>query len=180
MENFEKYLRDNREELDRVEPLDEQAMWEGISKKVHSPQSAVRSLRSHWKWLAMAASVAALIGWGLYFLKPAEEPNIVISLGDISPELAEREANLMLLISQKEKEIGLDTLNAEAFAEVFEELAELEANSKATRWDMNNGSANERTVETLLRQYELKIRILENLSKEIEKKQYHEEREKEI
>lgn len=185
MENFEKYLRDNRDELDRMEAFDSDKMWEGISNSQSQSQSQsqapVKRLRPVWKWVAIAASMTALIGWALYFFQPpAEEQIIVISIDDISPELAQREADLKRLISQKEKEVGLDTLNAETYAEVFKELAELDANSEATIWDMSNGSANERAVETLLRQYELKIRILENLSREIDKKQYHEELEKEI
>lgn len=184
MDNFEKYMRENRGELDRLEPLDDKAMWKGVVKRMPPTESPPKGqaitnhgLRSKWKWLAMAASVAALIGWALYFFQPVERP---FSLADISPELAEREADLLRLISQKETEIGLDQLDRAAFAEVFGELAELENSAAVTRQDLAEGQTKERTLETLLRQYELKIRILENLKREIEKKEYHDELEKEI
>lgn len=180
MENFEKYLRENRDKLDRMEEFGHDEMWKGILKKMPNHQSPVTNhpSRFQWKWVAMAASVAALIGWALFIFQPEPEPPF--SMADFSPELAEQEAELQKLISQKEMEVGLDTLNPETFAEVFAELAELESNAELTRQDLATGLIKERTLETLIRQYELKIRILENLSREIDKKKYHNELEKEI
>lgn len=182
MENFEKYLLENRDELDRMEPLDENRMWRGIEGKVGSRSRStsgavgIQRLRISWKWLAIAATILALIGWSLFIFQPEE----AFSLAEISPELAERELVLQRTIAQKENEIGIAQLDQEMFAEVFGELEELEANAAVARQDVEKGQWNERTLETLLRQYELKIRILETLSREIEKQKYHEELEKEI
>lgn len=180
MENFEKYLRENRDELDRMEEFEHDKMWKGVFKKIpnHESPGINHPSRFQWKWMAIAASVVALIGWALFIFQAEPEPQFFMA--DFSPELAERESELQKLISQKEIEIGLDTLNPETFAEVFAELAELESNAELTRQDLAAGLIKERTLETLIRQYELKIRILENLSREIDKNKYHDELEKEI
>ncbi len=95
-------------------------------------------------------------------------------------ELAQQEAHLQQLVHRKKNEIGFERLDRAAFAELFRELDELEITVEQARKDAAELPRNERLAETLIRYYELKIRILEQLSNEINKKEYHEGLEKSI
>ncbi len=84
------------------------------------------------------------------------------------------------LVAQKQREIGLDTLNRAAYADLLSELDELEISVEEARRDLGGMPQRERLMETLLRYYELKIRILEQINYEINKQKYHAELEKRI
>ena len=84
------------------------------------------------------------------------------------------------LVAQKQREIGLDTLDRAAYADLLRELDELEVTVGQARKDFAGMPQNERLVQTLIRYYELKIRILEQINYEINKQKYHEELEKRI
>ena len=103
--------------------------------------------------------------------KPAEEP---------APVVSEDERRLQQLVAQKQREIGLDTLDRAVYADLLRELDELEITVEEARRDLGNGPQRERLTETLIRYYELKIRILEQINYEINKKEYHETLEKRI
>ena len=184
MNDLEKYLLANRDALDQAEPLDEDHLWEGVKNRmdtVSSPDSRPSSRLSHfWKRWAIAASVVALAGWGVLLFRNEDRTKSEYSLSDISPELAKEEAKFQHLIRLKEQSIGFDELDRGAYREIFQELEELEKNTEEARQDVPGFRENNRLVKTLLQHYELKIRILEHLSKEIEKKKYHEELEKSL
>ncbi len=186
MENLEKYIVGHRDELDSVEALNVEKIWLGVSQQpaVSSRQSTLCPKDSLWdglavnkkKWVwAVAASVLLLIGFGLGYLvgdDKTEEP--LYSLKDISPQLAEQEAEFIQLISQKEAEIDIQNLEKETFKDIFEELELLDEIHKEFRKDIPQFSQNDQLVSTLIRYYEQKIRILERLSNEIEKHKNHE------
>lgn len=94
--------------------------------------------------------------------------------------VSEDEQRLQQLVAQKQREIGLDTLDRAAYADLLRELDELEITVQEARRDLGSGPQQERLMETLIRYYELKIRILEQINYEINKKEYHEALEKRI
>lgn len=235
MSDLEKYILENREELDRMEVVPTEAMWQKVrAKTVQQKPSAKVGL--NWKMLSIAALVLALAGWGLLFFKKKEPalvplqappPKVDVPVADkqktpaaqgnatISPEVAEvaqaapkrtppvakrpktkpqtnneaqpqppivteEERQLQMLVAQKQREIGLDTLDRMAYADLLQELDELELTIEQARKDFGGMPQNERLVQTLIRYYELKIRILEQINYEINKQKYHEELEKRI
>ena len=124
----------------------------------------------------VAASLLALIGWGLWFF---QENDPQFNLAEISPELAKREIQLQQLISQKEKEINFSNIDELQYGDILNDIKIIDQNTKETKSDISK-YPDERAIETLIRNYELKIRILENLNRQIQKNKYHEELEKSI
>jgi hypothetical protein len=227
MDQLEKYLLENRDELDRMEPVPEEAMWRNIQKS-SQPKPPLEKPKgtNTWMWLAVGAFVFALLGWALLIFekqppvekpetKPAVESPVAVSdslSGDKQPGVSleqkdepvavipspvakrsspkkpaiepvrqtDEEHRLQLLVHQKKKEIGFDQLDRKAYEALFKELDELELTIEQARKDAAGFPGNERLVETMIRYYELKIRILEQLSNEINKKEYHEGLEKSI
>ncbi len=234
MSDLEKYILENRDELDRMEAVPEEAMWQRIrAKQVPPPPKS----GFNWKWLSIAVLVLALAGWGLWFFTKPEPPQTTPTKPQVpiaeQPEQAAKEEQLVVaeqqqesrspsvaaaaprveqriakqpktkrrtpatteptqpvvsaaeqrmqqLVAQKQREIGLDTLDRAAYADLLRELDELEITVQEARRDLGNGPQRERLMETLIRYYELKIRILEQINYEINKKEYHEALEKRI
>ncbi len=241
MSDLEKYILENRDELDRMEPVPEEAMWQKIRANSTRQKPPVRT-GFNWKWLAIAALVLSVAGWGLLFFKkqaatgernlfrpapttpiaaptapvaeqktkpvaeqkeiaPTQETVAITEKKSIPPvskrpkskplkpvkkkktappAFSEEERQLQQLVAQKQREIGLDTLNRATYADLLAELDELEISVEEARSDLDGMPQRERLMETLIRYYELKIRILEQINYEINKQKYHEELEKRI
>ena len=71
MNNLEKYILENRDELDRMEHVPEEAIWQKI-RAISEPQKPPAKLGFNWKMLSIAALVLTLAGWGLLFFKKQE------------------------------------------------------------------------------------------------------------
>lgn len=250
MSNLEKYILEHRDELDRMEAVPEEAMWQKIRANTAPQKPPVAmptaKLGFNWKLLSIAALVLALAGWGLLFFRkaepaptdggrnlfrqspppptapiakqedaPAMEPPIAQQKNNSQvaetpkvaaaspkgrtpiakqqkakrqtkepkealPVISEEERRLQQLVVQKQREIGLDTLDRAAYADLLRELDELEISVAEARRDLGGMPQRERLMETLIRYYELKIRILEQINYEINKREYHEALEKRI
>ena len=176
MDPLEKHILENREKLDEMEFVPVDKMWESISPEKNNIRKLKNNHSNIWKKMAIAASILALIGWGLWFFQEREQP---FNLADISPEFAERELQLQQLISQKEKEINLEKIDEVLYGDILNDLKTIDQNTEETKLDISKFPDN-RAIETLIRNYELKIRILENLNRQIQKNKYHEELEKSI
>lgn len=199
---LEKYLLENREGLDQIEQVDVDGMWERVRSEVRgarsekplthqtTPPLAPRpsplvtrtshpnnwhiSIGRNWRW-GIAASIVLAIG--LYFLLPHKQAVAdAVQLADMLPEIAQQEANYQRLIAQKEGEIRLKEIDKEAFSEIFMELQLLEEIHNEYLQDLPQYEKNDHLVSTLLRYYERKIKILERLSREIEKKKMNHEK----
>ena len=188
MSDFENFIKNNRTEFDDLEDLSIGGIWKGVESKLGEEDSdsnkekRVSFFRIRKSYLfAAAASVLLLIGFMAgqkWSVNPPVEKALP-SLADISPELAKTEAEFKKLIAQKESEIGLNRLEKEAFAEIFDELDLLESIHEEYRKDIPEFGHNDQLIHTLIKYYEQKIRLLERLSNEIEKLKYYEERKRE-
>lgn len=186
MDQLEKYIRENQSELDRIESVDADALW----NRIQQPETPIRKLQpksgSGWQlqigrnWqLTAAAAVLLLIGAFLWMVNPpqTETTNLAnLSVEDYYPEIAEEELAFRRTIARKEAELGLDKLNRQQFVDIFKELDELEKIHRQQMQDLPEVFDNEEWVSTLMRYYEQKLRILERLSREIDKEQQREER----
>ena len=75
MSDLEKYILENRDELDRMEPVPEEAMWQKVRTRT-TQQKPPAKVGFNWRMLSIAALVLALGGWGLLFFKK-KEPALV-------------------------------------------------------------------------------------------------------
>ena len=135
MDNLEKYIKNSRSKLDGLEPVPMEKMWKNISPKKEKEKTIhLKIIRpNRWKYISIAASILALIGWGLWFF---QSPEPSVSIADISPELAEEELYLTQLISQKEKEINWTNINKSVHAEILNDLELINQNTEQTKLDI--------------------------------------------
>ncbi|MEZ4994786.1 MAG: hypothetical protein R2824_30495 [Saprospiraceae bacterium] len=188
MDQLEEYIRANRQELDRIEPVDADALWE----RMQQPNAKVRVLKpksnSGWdihigrNWrLAIAATIAltlGIAGW-LYVQSDVEDHRSMAaySIEDYYPHIADEERDFRRTIAQRESELGLNQLERQDYIDIFNELDELENIHRQQLADLPEVFDNEEWVRTLMQYYEQKLRILEQLSREIDKRRRLEARE---
>jgi hypothetical protein len=110
------------------------------------------------------------------FQPTSSSPSEQVDLASYYPELAEQQDEYVQLIRQKEAEVNIGKLDKASFADIFKELEMLDNIHRKTLEDVPKFIDNEQLVRTLIRYYEQKIRILERLSKEVTKQEYHEEK----
>ncbi|NET33629.1 MAG: hypothetical protein F6K19_16660 [Cyanothece sp. SIO1E1] len=188
MDPLEDFILENREDLDRIEPIQEEALWNRISKALpeESKLNIVKQKPNPWQisigrnWLMLAAGIALAIGVGLFWIASDREASVSdTQLAQFSPELAEEQARYIALVKAKEDELGIDELDREIFQEVFQELETWEEIYREYLTDLPTYQAKEEVVHTLSKYYERKIRILERLSREMEKYYQQEKRKNE-
>lgn len=196
LDNLKKHIKKNRAELDRIESPDMEKIWGSIQSEIKKDitffkKNNTQVKKSYYEFvfkkekkqfslwgLAAAASVALLIGLGMGYLIKTETPTAAreFNLADYAPELKQEEEVYRQLVSQKMLELDVEHLDKEDFADVLDELNQLD--EEYTNWtkDVPQYVHQQELLEFLTRHYEQKIRILEILSKEIEKKSYYEKR----
>ncbi len=188
MDPLEDFILENREELDRIEPVQKEALWNKISNELpdDSGLRIAHERTNPWQisigrnWLMVAAGIALAIGVGLFWVNAnAPESSAKIELAQFSPELAEEQARYIALVKAKEEELGIEQLDREVFQEVFQELETWEEIYREYLQDLPTYQAKEEVVHTLSKYYERKIRILERLSREMEKYYQQEKRKNE-
>ena len=84
------------------------------------------------------------------------------------------------LISEQESKLNIGAIDKAIYEDIFSELHELESLHQEYLKDLSQYQEQELLIQTLLKYYERKLRILERLSFEIEKRQLYEKRELEI
>ncbi len=188
MDKLKKHIEKNRTELDHIEQPNMDKMWSNIRSELAKDKnvSAKANLKVATKqkgrrftlWaMATAASFALIIGLGVgYWMNPKVVETPEFNLANYAPALEKEAANYRQLVSAKMDEINFQQLDTLAFTEVLAELKELDEEYDYWAKDVPQYVQEQELLEFLQRHYEQKIRILEILSKEIEKKQYHEER----
>ncbi|MFN7118688.1 MAG: hypothetical protein ACK4TA_17955 [Saprospiraceae bacterium] len=175
MDKLEQRIAALREELEQVEQPDRAAIWGGVQRKMGTP---ARRFYQHPSWRAVAASVAILLiasaGWWAHRLLYGYSEDITLT--HLSPEWQKEIKYYQQLVNEKERTLHLENIDRDAFSEVLRELESLDSVQAEFRQDFRALPKDERTVQTLLRYYEQKIRILELLTKEIQIKQNEQER----
>jgi len=167
---LEKYLTKNRLRLDVDEPDDER-IWE----KINSGLKKDRQLQSNWFWKIAAVFLFGVLTTYVVVKETSKEQVVIITLGDISKELGQREAELKQVVNTKWEEIEPLTQEQKTeFQFLLNELNELDEVYKTYEKDLYITGENEQIINVLLDYYEKKIRILNRLSLEIQKQKNNE------
>ncbi|MEM8528648.1 MAG: hypothetical protein AAGG68_28675 [Bacteroidota bacterium] len=182
MDSLEKNIQAKRGELDYAEQVEETQLWNNIQAQLGTVQPTKQ--RSLMQWWAMAASIAllALIVSTVLMWQQLQQNEEMIhySLSSLSPELEQKENNYKQIIQAKKEAIQFDQLNPQEFQALFEELEILENLYQEYAAQIPMYGKNDRLINTLIKYYELKIRILEQLENELIKKKHYENYDREI
>ncbi len=177
MDFLEKRINEHRDEFDQIERVDEGLLWQNIQADL-GETTPVKTMGSNrfLQLYAVAATVALLImaSWFFYNNQNAE-PAMATETPQKFLDFPEEE-NYQQLVAEKKEELGFDGINKSSYKDIFHELDLLENVHDEFQEDLPVLSDEEKAIQVLQKYYERKIRILDRLSKEIEKKSRDEKR----
>jgi hypothetical protein len=171
MKNWlEKYIEGNRAYLDVEEP-DDSIIWTGVSNQLNPSKNGLRTV------LKMAATVAILVAFGYSLIEISDwslSSKEMMSLSSISDDLARQEKTFQLIIYDREEEISSYDLNNQDLQAFYTEIKILDDYYEDYLQDLQEMGNHPQLIQSMLNYYELKIRILESMLNEIQKREHHE------
>jgi hypothetical protein len=139
--------------------------------------------KSPYSWLGIAASVALLLGFGIwYFLPsgelPAEETQTVvardsthtpaaISLGDLSPDLKKLEQYYTTNINMELASLDISEENRMVADDFIARLRELDSEYKLLSQELNDIGPNEQTISAMIRNFQYRLQLLLKLKSKL-------------
>ncbi|WP_462253080.1 hypothetical protein [Ekhidna sp.] len=155
LDNLKDHIDKSREDFE-IYPFDSEKGWEAISRKVAPAQK-----NDPWKLFGMAACFALIISSTIFFMNPVTQP---------SDEIAELEDFYNTEINQK---ITL-VKNHIKDDRILEDLATMDKAFAELKADLSENVDNQEVITAMMENYQLKLRILEEILKELEKEKSEE------
>ena len=134
-----------------------------FERKLNSPNK--QSITS-WKWLSAAASIVLLIG----FYLGSNHQKKQLDLADVSPKMEEVQSYFVSTINQELKTLEKNrSLETETIIEqALNELEELEEEYTVFIAELNNNGNQRKLIAAMIKNYQQRLDILENVLKQIE------------
>ena len=169
--SLEIFTRQHHKDFEGVEKVDPDLLWgkinSSIPQQTNSGQGWNLQIGRNWKW-SIAAAIALMITAGIQFWPHSTGDNH-FSIAEFFPEFADEEEQYKQLIKEKEETLNLEALDPAYFQDIFQEMELLEDIHQQFRAELPAYADQERVVEILLKYYEQKIKMLDRLSREIQK-----------
>jgi uncharacterized membrane protein YhiD involved in acid resistance len=160
MNKLEEHIRKNKEDLDRYNPPSD--TWRRIEKELKKDK------RTNRQWISVAAMIAVIFGTAVIFFRPVyrwsdNKKNVDYATSE-SPQLRETEIYYNNLVNSLYKEATpLLTKNPEVRKELNTDLSQLDSICIDLKKDLKDNISNQEVVEALIRNYRIKIQILEDM-----------------
>lgn len=172
-DKLEKFISDNREGFDDLEP--DPSVWDKIRTR------KVPVIRIDWKDAAWKAAAVVAIFMASYWFhgymasrkQPVQQKAITTQPENGNPlvqELVDAEAFYTSQINFKREELFRLTQNSPQIGrEVDMELVELDKIYKELKADLKDNTDNEEVIEAMIQNYRLKLEILEEILYQVKK-----------
>jgi hypothetical protein len=165
MDNFEKFIQENRESFDALEPGAN--VWNKVEKNLKKKKSIpIRTII--YRAAAVALIFVVSYMFSTYMIKnDLKLTGIFKKQQVVIPELQEAEVYYAGLIDNKLEEIK-PFLNADPNLEdeLLLELSELDSIYKNMKEDLKDNIANQEVIEAMIQNYRLRVSILEDILSE--------------
>ena len=164
--------KDNSERSGKMKAGHEDRFLEKLDKEFPAPK------RTSYFMLKVAASVAVLLGIGLYFIDwKGVDPNDTevvdkdspiesvktFSLGDLSPDLRKVEDYYVSTINFELSKLELTEDNKGLVDSYLEQLSELDEEYKKLNVELNQVGPNDQTINALIKNLQLRLQLLQKL-----------------
>jgi hypothetical protein len=157
MDNLEKFIRNNRNDLDRYDPSPE--IWSEIKEKISHRKKIMRA------WLSAAATITLIFGLSLFaysiFIKNRQQREA----GNIyQQEFRETEFFYNTMVNSLYQEAKpLLTSHPEIERELKTDLEHIDKICSEIKRDLNDNIDNQDVIEALIQNYKIKIQLLEDM-----------------
>ncbi len=156
LDNLKDHINEQRDEFE-IYPFDADLGWEEIKKNVTKDHGK----QDPWKIAGMAACFAFIITGAIFFMNPAASKN---------NEIAELERYYNGEINQK---ISL-VKNQLKDDRILEDLNTMDQAFAELKADLKDNVDNQEVISAMMENYQLKLQILEEIIKELEKEKSEE------
>lgn len=136
---------------------------ERFERKIYQPK---KNKKTSWKWLSVAASVVLVLGFWLGSSHQKQQ----IQLADVSPKMEEVENYFVSTIYNELKTIESNrSIETETIIEqALDELEELEEAYNMFLTELNVEGNQRKVINAMIKNYQQRLQILENVLKQIE------------
>jgi len=168
--NFEKHMEKIRTSLDTDTP-DDELIWKGIEKEIVKKPN----YRRMYYW-SLAAIFVLLFGIGYLLVNNLRDQNMqnqYYSLGNISAELGKQQQYYLTVIASKQEQIDNAKVNKSELEYLYKNLELIAILEKQFMDDLKEMPNNDRIINSIIRNYERKIEILERILRETKKKEHY-------
>ena len=143
-----------------------ESLWQNIEERLSSVDY---KKRSPMLWLKLAASFLLLLGasWVVISVSQQTKSSNGYNLGELSPELEETERYYTVQISEKLNMIY--AANREIDDLVLQDLSLLDSAYNDLKVDLKDDIDNQEVVRAMIENYRIKLQLLEQILKEIDK-----------
>jgi len=163
MDKLEEHIRKNREDLDRYSPP--KGIWRKIRRDLGNDRPQFR------KWLSIAAMIVVILGSAILLFRheykgseKSTQKNNVDNLTQITPQLKETEVYYNNLVNTLYREAApLLINNPDIKKELNTDMSHLDSICIDLKKDLKDNISNQDVVEALIRNYRIKIQILEDM-----------------
>lgn len=161
MNEFEKYIKENREAFDDIEKVRTDIIWQEVIKDVQ-PKKFNRAI-----WFVGAICIG-LLSVGYYFFNLGIQDHEKDIPTKIMAAIEAQTDSYQQLIQQKSTEVNLEQLDREEYAELLNELKSIETRYSELLDQLNQNGNLEDVIQGLISYHERKLRILDLIAKEID------------
>jgi hypothetical protein len=163
MDDLEKYIRKNRNELDQYTPPEE--IWKGIENEMESGKKSISV------WISSAAMIIIILGLTILLYK-LDHRSLTwknnnhdnSALMKINPQIRETEIYYNNLINDLYNEaIPMLTSDPDLTKELNYDLSKLDTICLEIKKDLKDNVSNQEVIEALINNYRIKIRLLNDM-----------------
>lgn len=167
-DRLEEFVKKNREQFDLHEP--DPSIW----LKINPANAPVVKGRTSLRWLRVAAAVAMIFAGstaGIYFLK-GERTGEKAYGEEMYQEIRETEQYYNQMVSSRYDELKPFLAADPAASEMLSaDMKELDDVYKDLKEDLKDNASNPEVIEAMILNYRMKLKILEDLLRELKEKE---------
>jgi hypothetical protein len=166
MKNIEKYIIENRDAFNSMEP--EEGHFQRFEHKLKKRGGTARIVQLVAPVLKIAAIFVLVAMSSLWiidnFFTESTSPQGV-SLSEVSPELREVEIYYTSMINEKYSEIKSIDLNSDETQKdmLLKELDEMNSVYNSLKLELKNSPSNERIINAMIQYYQMKAEVMEQI-----------------
>jgi hypothetical protein len=176
---LEKYLTRQRDSLD-VESPDDSLIWDSIKQKIHQHDPEIKHLNNkiillRIRNIAATAIILFSLGYIANDIVNGKVSGRKVTLSSIDSQLGKREMDYKTLVNFKTEEVKTVAGSSDkVIIQLFSEIKDLDAIYDQAMKDLKELGPNDKVINTIFSTYEQKIRLLELIILETNKKKSHE------
>ena len=171
-DELEQFIRVNKDQFAQIEQPDLNRLWSDFNRS----QASTSAGRKYWLLAAsVAIAVALLAGLIGYSMGGSAQPSLAALIAE-DHYLSAHYENLSAEIAKREEQVAAKNIQKEDYETLFQALEEWDGLQQLYEADLANYSNEQELIRSLLQHHEKKIRLLELLLFEVEKKSKYEQR----